>query len=704
MHKYFFPTADTFITNDSGYGNKNFGATEIVKVGTVAGYSSIISPTTSQSYNDDNVTTSILEFSGSISGSFMGEADRFVGNISSSNSSIDTTYFSGSINNIPTVFSGSIITSSLSGTISGSLIIYDCNTSLSGSATNLNGNVSGILTGNGLINYPSTTIVNNSTAWRTILQFDLTDISQSIVNNGMGSASFYLNLKVCDERELPISYSIYAFAISQSWTKGTGYLSDGGSLDGVSWLLRDGTSNWVNTTASIHSNIKLTISASADGGGTWYPSSVCSQSFNYTTSDIKMDVTPIVSAWLSGSIPNEGIILIASAEVSDPAYTITYFSEDTNTIYSPFLDMGWNSLVFITGSNTTSSVSITNNTASISGITTTSSYFITAPAISGTFSGSAGLNTTTQLDPTILSASGIVFGTGLDGNIINLPFLGAISGIISSASYEITGSCGNTFNAQLITASFQDGVWNGLTFTAYYVDNKVENAVISGSFPDIWISNCNFSITNLPYNMSTSSYYSANLNSDYISGDLIGKLTFNTTGSASYDGFFTDGIFNGYEVVLPFIGNIYTSSFSYTSSINYTSSLMSGLDISQPFNVNVKDLNYSYQRGNVIKIYVNSAEKYPVKNFNVGYQFDQFNNTYYLPSSSYYGIKDNITNEMVIDFDEYTQLNCNYPVGNYFELDTDCLFPEREYQILLKISAGGDIYTIDTGKKFKIVK
>lgn len=705
MNKYFFPTQDSYITNDSGYAYKNFGLTEILKIGTVDGYSTTSSPFTSQSYNEDIVNTVITGFYGTISGSIIGYSDFFNGTSIGISSSLDVSYFSGSINNAPIdVFSGSIISSSFDGMISSSVSVYDYNSKFSGSISNFSGGVVGKLTGYGIINYPSTVIVSDLTAWRSLIKFDLADISQSMVNHEIPSASFYLSLKVCDELELPLNYTIYAFAVSQNWTMGTGYLSDGGSDDGASWKTRDGVSGWVSDVSLPHTNISLTDSASIDGGGIWYTSSICSQSFGYMTSDLNVDVTPIVNSWLTGEIPNEGIILIASSEVSDSSFLISYFSENTNTIYSPYLNMGWNSFSFITGSTETSSVNISFISESITGITTTTSYFLSSPIISGTFSGSAGLNTTIQSDPLILSASGIVSGTGLGGNIIHLPFIGGVSGIVSANSVGVTGSCGNMFDAQLITASFIDGIWNGMTFTAYYVDNMVENAIISGSFPNIWLANCNFSILNLSGDVSTSSYYAANLNSDYIDGNLMGKLSFYNSGSASYDGFFTSGVFNGLEVVLPFSGSIHTSSFSYTSSIDYTSGAMSELDISHPFNVTVKDLNYKYQRGNVIKIYISSAEKYPSKNFNVEYQFDQYTTPNYLPTSSYYGIRDNITNEMVIDFDEYTQINCEYPLGNYFELDTNCLFPEREYQILLKIVNTANTYTLDTGKKFKIVR
>ena len=711
MHKYFFPLADTYLTNVSGLSSKNFGLTEILRVGAIPAYASVTTPTTSETYNNqyfDNINLS--SFIGVISGSFIGYADYFSGSVSGSSSSVDTSYFSGSLNDIDTIFSGSIVSSSLVGVISGSVVTYDMSSYYQGQANNLNGCFSGNLTGVQQLNIPTTSIKTTLTSYRSLINFDLSDINEEILNNNISTPQFLLNLRTCDAHELPLSYNVYAFAVSQSWDMGDGYFSDGGSSNGASWIYRNGVGNspWVSTSSSIHTTMSLNDSASADGGGTWYPYTVCSQSFNYTTSDIRMDITPIVSQWLSGSIPNNGIILIASIEIDDQesGFLLDFFSENTNTIYPPYLDLGWDNFTdsFVTGSMNTGSINIQYITASISGITDSSSYFISPPIISGTFSGSAGLNTTIQIDPTILSASGIVFGTGLGGNIINLPFIGSISGVLSSASFGITGSCGNIFNAQLITASFIDGIWAGLMFTAYYIDNMVENAIISGSFPNIWISNCNFSVLNLPYDITTASYYTATLNSNYIMGDLIGKMTFNTTSSASFDGFFTDGIFNGDEVSLSIKGNIYTSSFSYTSSIDYINNSLPLLDTDQPFSVNVRDLNYSYQRGNIIDIFISPREKYPNKTFIRGFQFEQYETSSYLPTSSYYGIRDNITNEMIIDFDEYTQLNCNYPAGNYFELDTACLFPEREYQILVKIVDSNHSYTIDTGKKFKIVR
>jgi hypothetical protein len=88
--------------------------------------------------------------------------------------------------------------------------------------------------------------------------------------------------------------------------------------------------------------------ASFDSGSGDY---ICSQSFKYEKSDIKMDITKIVYAWLNNEIPNEGILLRHSGECDDNDYgLLRYFSLESNTIYAPRLDIAWSDCVFYTGS------------------------------------------------------------------------------------------------------------------------------------------------------------------------------------------------------------------------------------------------------------------------------------------------------------------------------------------------------------------
>ena len=76
-----------------------------------------------------------------------------------------------------------------------------------------------------------------------------------------------------------------------------------------------------------------------------------SQSFSYQSSDITMDVTDIVKAWIVGCVPNEGIILLSSEELTQSGSNsqLGFFSRETNTIYSPYLDVQWDDSEFVTG-------------------------------------------------------------------------------------------------------------------------------------------------------------------------------------------------------------------------------------------------------------------------------------------------------------------------------------------------------------------
>lgn len=190
---------------------------------------------------------------------------------------------------------------------------------------------------------------------RALIKFDVTQISQSIHNNvGTSSFNIFLNLKSIKAEEIPLEYTIYVNAVSQSWTMGTGTKFDNISSDGVSWKYRNGVTKWQDNTigGTAVYNVGTTGSANAEGG-TWYTASQASQSYNYEDSDIRMDITNIFNLWASGSIPNAGIIvhhgLSNEADTSDYG-VLKFFSKETNTIYEPKLELVWNDTIFSTGS------------------------------------------------------------------------------------------------------------------------------------------------------------------------------------------------------------------------------------------------------------------------------------------------------------------------------------------------------------------
>jgi ABC-type multidrug transport system fused ATPase/permease subunit len=59
-----------------------------------------------------------------------------------------------------------------------------------------------------------------------------------------------------------------------------------------------------------------------------------------------MEVTSMVLGWLNEEIENNGLILMHSDESSSVEYgTLKFFSKETNTIYSPYLDVAWDDSV-----------------------------------------------------------------------------------------------------------------------------------------------------------------------------------------------------------------------------------------------------------------------------------------------------------------------------------------------------------------------
>lgn len=185
--------------------------------------------------------------------------------------------------------------------------------------------------------------------YRTLIKFDVSNLE-----TGSGWKA-YLNLKAANSEEIPLEYTIYANAVSQSWTMGTGTKFDNISTDGVSWKYRNGVDKWVSydtTGGTAVYTANTTGSANAEGG-VWYLSGSASQSFNYESDDVRMDVTNLVNEWISGSFTNNGMIIhhSLSAESDDLDYgVLKFFSKETNTIYQPKLEIVWDDSSIVTGS------------------------------------------------------------------------------------------------------------------------------------------------------------------------------------------------------------------------------------------------------------------------------------------------------------------------------------------------------------------
>ena len=191
---------------------------------------------------------------------------------------------------------------------------------------------------------------------RTLIKFDTGSIKSEITSIGTGSWQTYLVLRSANSQEIPLEYSIYANAVSQSWTMGTGTKFDNITSDGISWKYRDGVSTWQdNVTAGTAVFTAGTTGSANAEGGTWFITGSATQSFSNEPDDIRINVTNIMHQWVSGSLKNNGFIVRHSIDVENDTLDyglLKFFSKETNTIYEPKLELVWDDSLFTTGSLT----------------------------------------------------------------------------------------------------------------------------------------------------------------------------------------------------------------------------------------------------------------------------------------------------------------------------------------------------------------
>ena len=181
------------------------------------------------------------------------------------------------------------------------------------------------------------------------------------------TSSVLLQLTEANTKNLVSTHNINAYAVSQSWTEGTGkYLNLPTGSNGASWTYRDdsitatpwtgsGTdTNWFGSGGGTGS---ISQSVLEQGGGTWYTGSgfyATQQFLDGDELDTNLEVKEIVqkhSASLYGGeeypngIYNYGFLLkmpdSVEHDVSSSFGEIQYFSSNTHTIYPPKLLFKW---------------------------------------------------------------------------------------------------------------------------------------------------------------------------------------------------------------------------------------------------------------------------------------------------------------------------------------------------------------------------
>jgi len=108
----------------------------------------------------------------------------------------------------------------------------------------------------------------------------------------------------------------------------------------------------------------------------------------------------------------------------------------------------------------------------------------------------------------------------------------------------------------------------------------------------------------------------------------------------------------------------------------------------------------TFNRGSIEKFRINCRPQFPERVFQTA---SLYSINHYLPTSSFYAIKDLDTNEFVIDFNtDYTQISADSE-SSYFTLYMNGLEPERYYQILIKTILGGETLILNDNYYFKVI-
>ena len=185
----------------------------------------------------------------------------------------------------------------------------------------------------------------------TLIRFDTTDLVSSIASGEVTMSAADMILRECESIEIPMDYTLYAYAVTQSWDMGIGTRFDKISTDGTTWNSVTTGQDWL----SLENHSADTTGSYNGKGGTWFTGSFSSQTFSYESSDVSMDVKTTMDEWVAGTLPNDGFIIKHDTTLENDTNDygqLKFFSKETNTIYQPKLRIGWDDSLFSTGSLT----------------------------------------------------------------------------------------------------------------------------------------------------------------------------------------------------------------------------------------------------------------------------------------------------------------------------------------------------------------
>jgi len=239
--------------------------------------------------------------------------------------------------------------------------------------------------------------------------------------------------------------------------------------------------------------------------------------------------------------------------------------------------------------------------------------------------------------------------------------------------------------SSLVTASYSSSKGGGTWYTGSSNTGIVPNVTASQTFTYFDDFDINVDVTNI-VKAWTSSLIANNGIIVKQATEFIDSLEYNNTLR-----YFSRDTHTIYPPSLDIKWRDYTWNTG-SSTFTILNTLPAFIDIAENLGIFYPD--------SVNKFRVNARPEYPDRIYQTA---SYYTTNYYLPTSSYYAIKDLDTNEFIINFDEqFTQLSADNQ-SSYFTLYMNGLQPERYYTILIKTVINGSTLIFNNNYSFKVI-
>lgn len=246
-----------------------------------------------------------------------------------------------------------------------------------------------------------------------------------------------------------------------------------------------------------------------------------------------------------------------------------------------------------------------------------------------------------------------------------------------------------------VSWKYTDGstIWNTGSYTTLHNGgqevgggawiNTVNGTVISSSYDHVYKGS-------LDIIADVTSFVSASYNGDITNNGLLLKLDVDefSTSSLSYVQCYSSDTNTIYYPHL---------EFQWDDSTYLTT--LDALTETSPADIIIKDVRESYADTGKVRFRIHARPKYPTKVFRTT---NTYLTNYRLPAATYWGIKDEVTGEMVIDFNTFATKVSADATSSYFDVYMDNLFVERYYRVVVKTTLDGTTHIIESDKPFKL--